>query len=70
VFYADGGCQAAGRNYDQVEESVVSLMAQWPGLISRAKTKRDDWPEVRLARRKRDEGHPLDSLPPGISEII
>lgn len=65
VFYADGGCQAAGRTYQQVEESVVSLMAQWPDLIKRHTKRGSDWPEVRLARRARTEGHPLDSEPPG-----
>lgn len=65
TFYTDGGCQAAGRNVDQVEESVQSLLVQWPGLIHRAPKRKSDWPEVRLARRKRTEGHPVDSLPPG-----
>lgn len=65
VFYADGGCTAAGRNWQQVEDSVVSLMQQWPGLITRNTKKGSEWPEVKLARRKRTEGHPVNVLPPG-----
>lgn len=65
TFYSDGGCQAAGRNFDQVEESVQSLLVQWPGLITRAPKRKSDWPEVRLARRKRTAGNPVDSQPPG-----
>ncbi len=70
VFYADGGCTAAGRNWQQVEDSTVSLMQQWPDLITRNTKKGSDWPEVKLARRKRTEGHPLDSLPPGGEPLI
>lgn len=69
VFYADGGCQAAGRNWQQVEDSVVSLMDQWPDLITR-NTKKSEWPEVRLARRKATDGHPEDTLPPGVSDLF
>lgn len=70
VFYADGGCTAAGRNWQQVEDSTVSLMQQWPGLITRNTKKGSDWPEVKLARRKRTDGHPVDSLPPGGEPLI
>lgn len=65
VFYADGGCTAAGRNWRQVEDSVISLLHQWPGLISRHTKKGSDWPEVKLARRKRHDGNPVHVLPPG-----
>jgi hypothetical protein len=70
VFYADGGCTAAGRNYQQVEDSVVSLMQQWPELITRNTKKGSEWPEVKLARRQRTNGHPVDSLPPGGEPVI
>lgn len=65
VFYADGGCTAAGRNWQQVEDSTISLMQQWPELITRNTKKGSDWPEVKLARRKRTEGNPVHALPPG-----
>jgi hypothetical protein len=65
VFYADGGCTAAGRNWQQVEDSVVSLMQQWPDLVTRNTKKGSEWPEIKLARRQRTNGHPVDSLPPG-----
>lgn len=64
-FYGDGGCTAAGRSWQQVESSVVSLMQQWPGLITRNTKAGSDWPEVKLARRKRIEGHPTSVPPPG-----
>lgn len=67
VFYADGGCQAEGRNFDQVEESVESLLRQWPGLIARAPKRKSEWPEVSLARRKAHAGNPVESLPPGVA---
>lgn len=70
VFYADGGCTAAGRNWQQVEDSVVSLMQQWPDLIVRNTKKGSDWPEVKLARRKRTAGHPVHELPPGGSPLL
>lgn len=70
VFYTEGGCQAAGRNFDQVEESVQSLLVQWPGLITRAKKKTSGWPEVALARRKRHEGNEEHVLPPGCNDLI
>jgi hypothetical protein len=70
VFYADGGCTAAGRNWQQVEDSTVSLMQQWPDLITRNTKKGSDWPEVKLARRKRTEGHSVDTLPPGGAPVI
>lgn len=70
VFYADGGCTAAGRNWQQVEDSTVSLMQQWPDLITRNTKKGSEWPEVKLARRKRTAGHPVDSLPPGGEPLI
>lgn len=69
-FYTDGGCQAAGRNYDQVEESVVSLLQQWPGLIRRAEKRKSAWPEVALARRKRTTGHPVETPPPGLADLL
>lgn len=65
VFYADGGCTAAGRNWQQVEDSVVSLIQQWPDLVSRNTKKGSEWPEIKLARRQRTNGHSVDSLPPG-----
>ena len=69
-FFTEGGCQADGRDYDQVEESVVSLMEQWPGLIRRSK-RRSAWPEVTLAPRKgRHEGHSLDIPPPGLADLL
>lgn len=70
VFYADGGCTAAGRNWQQVEDSTVSLMQQWPDLITRNTKKGSEWPEVKLARRKRTEGHSVDTLPPGGEPLI
>lgn len=69
TFYSDGGCQAAGRNYDQVDESVESLLVQWPGLIKRAPKRKSDWPEVALARRQRHAGNPVDALPPGAADL-
>jgi hypothetical protein len=65
TFYSDGGCQAAGRDYAQVDESVESLLVQWPGLIKRAPKRKSDWPEVALARRGRHAGNPEHALPPG-----
>lgn len=65
TFYAPGGCQAAGRSWDEVEESVQSLLVQWPGLIKRAPKRKSDWPEVALARRARTGGNHVDVLPPG-----
>ena len=70
VFYADGGCTAAGRTHRQVEDSVVSLMQQWPGLVSRNTKKGSEWPEVKLARRKRTDGNPVHALPPGGAPLI
>lgn len=65
-FFTAGGCQAAGRTFEQVEESVQSLLCQWPDLIRRNDKRKSDWPEVQLARRARTEGHPLDTPPPGV----
>lgn len=70
VFYADGGCTAAGRNWRQVEDSVVSLMQQWPDLVVRNTKKGSEWPEVKLARRKRHDGNPVHVLPPGGDPLI
>lgn len=70
VFYAEGGCTAAGRNWQQVEDSVISLMQQWPDLIVRNTKKGSEWPEVKLARRKRTGGHPVTNLPPGGDPLI
>lgn len=66
-FYAPGGCQAAGRSWEDVDESVQSLLVQWPGLIQRSKKRKDKspWPEVQLTYKKRTDGHPLDVPPPG-----
>lgn len=69
TFYSDGGCQAAGRNYDQVDESVESLLVQWPGLIKRAPKRKSAWPEVALARRQRHPGNPVHALPPGAAAL-
>lgn len=65
TFYADGGCQAAGRTLQQVEQSVEGLLLQWPDLIRRADKRKSAWPEVALSRRGRTEGHPADTPPPG-----
>lgn len=70
TFYSDGGCQAAGRNFDQVDESVESLLVQWPGLINRAPKRKSPWPEVALARRQRHPGNPDHALPPGLTDLI
>lgn len=61
-----GGCQAAGRNHDQIEASVRSLLAQWPGLVRVNSNRKSEHTEIVLARRGRTPGHPVDSLPPGV----
>jgi hypothetical protein len=61
-----GGCQAAGRNHDQIEASVKSLLGQWPGLVRINKARKSEHTEIVLARRARTAGHPVDSLPPGV----
>lgn len=61
-----GGCQAAGRNHDQIEASVKSLLAQWPGLVRINNNRKSEHTEIVLARRGRTAGHPVDSLPPGV----
>lgn len=61
-----GGCQAAGRNHDQIEASVKSLLAQWPGLVRVNSNRKSEHTEIVLARRARTAGHPVDSLPPGV----
>lgn len=61
-----GGCQAAGRNHDQIEASVKSLLAQWPGLVRINTNRKSEHTEIVLARRARTAGHPVDSLPPGV----
>lgn len=69
TFYAPGGCQAAGRSWDEVEESVQSLLVQWPGLIKRAPKRKSEWPEVALARRQRFAGNHEDVPPPGAAAL-
>jgi hypothetical protein len=61
-----GGCQAAGRNHDQIEASVKSLLDQWPDLVRVNKARKSEHTEIVLARRARTAGHPVDSLPPGV----
>lgn len=69
-FYADGGCQAEGRQVEHVEESVQSLLRQWPGLITRAPKRKSDWPEVKLARRQQHAGNALHVPPPGHGNMV
>lgn len=64
-YYAPGGCQAAGRSREQVEQSVQRLLAQWPGLVKRNTKRSSDWPEITLTPKKRHAGHPVNTGPPG-----
>lgn len=66
-YYAPGGCQAAGRDVDQVEASVQSLLRQWPGLVRRNQKRESGWPEILLSPKKRHAGHPASTPPPGIT---
>jgi hypothetical protein len=66
-YTAPGGCQAAGRDHAQVEASVQSLLAQWPGLVRRNLRRKSDWPEIVLASRKRHAGNPANTPPPGLT---
>jgi hypothetical protein len=64
-YYTPGGCEAAGRTYDDVERSVQSLLQQWPGLLRRNPKKTSPWPEIVLKPKKRHAGHPPTTPPPG-----
>lgn len=68
-IYSEGGISAEGRTWDDVEDSVVLLLEQWPGYVTRAINRSlvSGWPQVQLARRGRTEGHSPDTPIPGLA---
>lgn len=64
IYKAPGGCQNT-RTVELAEESVQSLIRQWPGLVRRNERRKSDFPEILLARRPRHAGYPITSKPPG-----
>lgn len=66
IYKAPGGCQDT-RTVAAAEQSVQSLMAQWPGLVRRNTRRKSDFPEILLARRPRHAGNAIDVPPPGVS---
>lgn len=69
-YYAPGGCQAAGRDWDQVEQSVQSLLSQWPGLVRRNTARKSEWPEIKLSPKKRHAGNAPETPPPGVAAPV
>lgn len=64
IYKAPGGCQDT-RTVADAEASVVSLMAQWPGLVRRNTRRKSDFAEILLARKPRHAGNPILTPPPG-----
>lgn len=65
-FYTlPGGCQAAGRNHEQIVASVESLLVQWPGLVRRNTRRKSEHPEILLAPKRRHRGHSPNTPVPG-----
>jgi TET-associated glycosyltransferase-like protein len=65
IYRAPGGCQDT-RTVAQAEQSVESLLRQWPGIVRRNARRKSTFPEILLNRRARHAGHAPHVDPPGV----
>lgn len=66
-FRLPGGC-VDGRNAAIEEASAAALLAAWPGCIRLNKRRKSGFTEVQLNPKKRHDGHPVTTPPPGVSD--
>lgn len=65
-YRAPGGCQGY-RDASLSAAAAEALIVDWPGLVRLNERRKSGHAEVLLNRKKRHDGHSVDSPPPGVT---